>query len=108
MVNFGKKIKSIQKINLTTIENILNQYCNNVFPDFLNLDVEGLDFEILKSIDFSKSLPKVICVEAAEYSPIGAGLKRNELIIFLEKNGYHEYANTNLNAIMVKKDFWFI
>lgn len=97
-----------KKIQLTTIQKVLDKYNNGFFPDFLSLDVEGLDFEVLKTIDFNKSTPKIICVEAAEYSPIGAGKRRNELIDFLINKNYFEYANTNLNAIMVRKDFWFI
>lgn len=95
-------------ISLVTIKEIIDKYCNGIFPDFMSLDAEGMDYEILKSIDFSGSVPKVICVEAAEYSPIGAGDKRIELIDFLVEKGYYEYANTNLNAIMVKRDFWFL
>ena len=108
MYAHGKEVREVVKINLTTINQILIKYCKNIFPDFLTIDVEGMDFQILQTIDFSKSYPKVICVEAAEYSPIGAGKRRNELITFLEEHGYHEYANTNLNAIMVKNEFWFI
>jgi hypothetical protein len=67
-----------------------------------------LDYKILQSIDFGTQYPKVICVEAAEYSPIGAGARRSELIDFLVSKGYYEYANTNLNAIMVKNEFWYI
>ncbi len=104
----GKRLDRVYKIKLTTITSILNHYCNGIFPDFLSIDVEGLDFKILKSIDFEKSSPKVICVEASEYSPEGSGARRKELIKFLGDKGYYEYANTNLNAIMVKKDFWFI
>ena len=96
------------KIKVTTIQKILDEFNNGVFPDFLTLDAEGLDFEILETIDYINSAPKVICVEAADYSPIGAGKRRTELIDFLVSKGYYEYANTNLNAIMVKKDFWFI
>lgn len=108
-VNTGKYfIEKTIKVKVTTISNILDKYNNGIFPDFLSLDVEGLDFEILKTIDFNNSTPKVICVEAAEYSPIGAGERRNELIDFLVSKDYYEYANTNLNAIMVKKNFWFI
>jgi FkbM family methyltransferase len=101
-------IAETKKIRVTTISEILQEYRNGIFPDFLSLDVEGMDLEILKSIDYLKSSPKVICVEAAEYSPIGAGNRRTELIDFLSQQGYLEYANTNLNAIMVKKDFWLI
>jgi FkbM family methyltransferase len=101
-------ITNTLKIKVTTIQNILCEYNNGVFPDFLTIDAEGLDFEILKTIDYANNAPKVICVESADYSPIGAGKRRTELIDFLIQNGYYEYANTNLNAIMVKRDFWFI
>lgn len=108
MVENGKELAEIKRIKLTLLSNILHKYCDNKFPDFMSIDVEGMDFQILQSIDYSKSFPKVICVEAAEYSPIGAGARRNELIDFLTSKGYYEYANTNLNAIMVKKEFWFV
>lgn len=108
MIINGKYLSEIKKIKVTTISNVLKKYFDGIFPDFLNLDAEGLDFEILQSIDFEKSFPKVICVEAAEYSPIGAGKRKHHLIEFLVSKGYYEYANTNLNAIMVKNEFWFI
>jgi FkbM family methyltransferase len=108
-VNTGK-YEIIEEINIPiiTINKIIDTHCDGIFPDFLTLDAEGLDFEILKSIDFEKSHPKLICVEVADYSPTGAGRKRIEIIDFLESKDYFEYASTNLNAIMVKKEFWFI
>ncbi|MBT6005058.1 MAG: FkbM family methyltransferase [Prolixibacteraceae bacterium] len=96
------------KVKLTTIQKILDEYNNGIFPDFLTIDAEGMDLEILKTIDYVNNAPKVICVEAADYSPIGAGARRTELINFLVTNRYYEYANTNLNAIMVKNEFWFL
>jgi len=108
MIANGKKLAHTEKIRLTTVSAILAEHFNDTFPDFLSLDAEGMDFSILNSINFEKSLPKVICVEAAEYSPIGAGKRRTELIDFLEKREFYEYANTNLNAIMVYRGFWFI
>ena len=101
-------LKEKRKIKLITVNEVLSKYCNGIFPDFLSLDVEGLDFEIIKSIDFSKYKPKVICIEAAEYSPIGAGKRKTELINHIIDNGYYEYANTNLNSILVLNEFWFI
>ena len=109
LVATGKfKLLAVEKVKLITIEQLIHQYCGGIFPDFLSLDVEGLDFDILRSVPFEKYAPKVICVEAAEYSPTGAGARRDDIIDFLVSKGYYEYANTNLNAIMVKKDFWFI
>lgn len=108
MVAQGKPLKEVKRISITTVAKVLEKYCGGQFPDFLSVDVEGLDFEIIQSIDFNNSRPKVICVEASEYSPIGAGAKRVELTDFLVSKGYYEYANTNLNAIMVDRNFWFI
>ena len=102
------KVEAIKRIKLTTIEKVIDEYNKGIFPDFLSIDVEGLDLDILHSIPFNRFWPKVICAEAAEYSPIGAGERKNELINFLVSKGYYEYANTNLNAIMVKNEFWFI
>jgi FkbM family methyltransferase len=108
LIKFGKKLKEIKKIQITGIEQILITYFKEAGPDLLTIDVEGLDLEILRAINYVKFAPKIICVEAAEYSPIGAGERKNQIIEFLETKNYYEYANTNLNAIMVLKDFWFI
>ncbi|CAN5455491.1 hypothetical protein BH10BAC4_BH10BAC4_06180 [soil metagenome] len=108
MIADGKQLAEVRKVKLTTISYVLMKYFDSKFPDFMSIDVEGMDFDILKSIDYESAFPKIICVEAAEYSPIGAGVRRSDLIDFLVSKGYYEYANTNLNAIMVKKEFWFI
>jgi FkbM family methyltransferase len=102
------RITDVKKIKLTTVEKIIDEYNHGKFPDFLSIDVEGMDQEILHAIPFNRYWPKIICAEAAAYSPIGAGERKNELINFLVSKGYYEYANTNLNAIMVKNEFWFI
>ncbi len=102
------RIIETRKIILETVGDILSKYNNNIFPDFMSLDVEGLDTEIIKSIHFKKIWPKVICIEAAEYSPIGTGARKSDLIDYIVAQGYYEYANTNLNSILVKNEFWFI
>lgn len=107
MVSNNQTLSHIEKVNVTTIDAVINKHFNGVFPDFLSMDTEGMDMQILQSINFQKSAPKIICVEAADYSPIGSGERRTELIDFLVSKGYYEYANTNLNAIMVRNSFWF-
>ncbi|MBB1284663.1 FkbM family methyltransferase [Flavisolibacter sp. BT320] len=102
------KVEEVIKIKVLTVEHVLSKYWKDDFPDFLTLDAEGMDLEILKSIRFSIHRPKVMCVEAAEYSKIGAGKRRRDLIDYITSQNYYEYANTNLNAILVDKDFWFI
>lgn len=101
-------ISETHQIPTQTIDQVIAKHFNNEWPDFLSLDVEGLDFEILKSINLNAAGPKVICVEAAEYSDIGAGKPRTDILDMLSNSGYTQYATTNLNAIFVRNNFWFI
>jgi FkbM family methyltransferase len=87
---------------------ILDEYCAGSFPDFLSLDVEGMDFQILQQIPFECTKPKVICVETISYSTTGHGAKDENIARFLTNNGYLVYADTNVNTIFVLRDFWQI
>ena len=72
----------------------------------MSLDVEGLDEMILKSINYEKSCPSVICVETISFSENGDGVKNKPIIEFLESKGYLLFADTYINTIFVKKDKW--
>jgi len=60
---FQERIKK-KKIKTQTLTKIMdNSQYKGKQIDFLNIDVEGADLETLKSLDFSRYSPKVICVE---------------------------------------------
>ncbi|MFS8130963.1 MAG: FkbM family methyltransferase [Candidatus Dojkabacteria bacterium] len=100
----GHKILEKQIVKVDTYESIVKNYFDKKAPDFMSLDVEGLDEEILRSIDFKKHAPKVICVETITYSKKGDGVKEKDLIKFIEDQGYRLHADTNLNSIFIRKD----
>lgn len=102
----GHPITSVKKIEVNTLPNIIHKYCNNHFPDFLSLDIEGMDEIILKSINYDENFPVVICVETISFSENGNGIKNRTIIEFLESKGYLVYADTYINTIFVKKDKW--
>jgi hypothetical protein len=58
-------IKPIGSLSIPVwhINEIVKTYCEGIFPDFLFTDLEGLDYEVLESADFSFTKPKVICSE---------------------------------------------
>lgn len=107
-LNMGLHLKEKVRVEVTTVDSIVSQYFNGKFPDLLNIDVEGLEWDILESIDFeSSNTPKVICLETAEHSMKGNGSKRENVIQYVVNCGYHSYADTHFNSILVKKDFWY-
>ena len=100
------KIVEIKKIKTKSIQSILHDYTNNIFPDLLSLDAEGLDEIILHSIDFETNCPIIICIETLSFSQNGNGEKNYSLIKYLESKGYLYYADTNINSIFVLKNKW--
>jgi FkbM family methyltransferase len=101
----GYTIKEKIRVKVFPINHILDKHFNGKFPDFLTIDVEGFEMEILQNIDYSKAFPKVICVETSEFSLKGIGEKRQDLIDFIKSNGYHLYADTYLNSIFIHEEF---
>ena len=100
------KILKKLPIKVLSLKTLVNINCKGIFPDFLNLDVEGLDEQIIRSIDFENSRPTVICLETISYSETGNGIKSSEIIKFIEQKGYMVYADTYINTIFVLKNKW--
>jgi len=63
-VSREEDIISIQEISTLTLEYILDTYLpKDQEIDFLNIDVEGFDLNVLKSNNWKKYKPKVIAIE---------------------------------------------
>lgn len=61
----GQEVELVDKLRipLVPINQIIEEYLDNKTPHFLSVDAEGVDWEILTSLDFKKHLPNVICFE---------------------------------------------
>ena len=97
-----QKIEVVIKIPLVTINSIMEEY----FPegvDILSIDTEGYDLEILKSLNFAKYQPKIICVETLRHDAEGNLKKSPEINGFLIGQRYSFYADTRVNSIFVRK-----
>jgi FkbM family methyltransferase len=100
------QITAVVKTQLNSLHHIIETINHGVFPHFLNLDAEGIDELIIKSIDYSVKYPIVMCVETISFSTSRKGIKNKPLIDFILDRGYLVYADTYINTIFVKKDIW--
>ena len=96
-----KKIGEI-KVPVDTYNSVVEEYLNAKPPDILFLDAEGLDEIIIRSIDYTKYAPKIICVETFAF---GVGVKNYDLIDYLIGNNYKIHADTFINTIFILKSF---
>lgn len=100
---FGdQRVEDIKYIDLISIEELLKKYFSD-FPDFLSIDTEGMDETILKSIDFEKYRPKVICTEIIEQTNDDKFVENRSIIDLMVSKDYVFYANTHINGIFVDK-----
>ena len=82
-------IKEVIKVK--RVDKILDSYLHNNEIDFLNIDVEGLDCEVLKSNNWSKYRPKRFLVEILDSSLYD--LNNHPIVKFMKKKNYSVYAN---------------
>lgn len=105
-VKEGHKLLGEVMLPMLTVSDISQQYFHGQWPDFLSLDVEGMDLDILRSLPYDNDRPHVICVETISYSTDRSGKKDKPLIEFLQSKGYFVYADTYINSIFVRKMSW--
>jgi FkbM family methyltransferase len=99
-------LKAVKKIEVVTANEILEKYFKDKSHFFISIDVEGLDEEIVKSIDYDRYRPAVLCVETLVRT-VDGGLQKNEAIsVHLHQHGYFTYADTGVNTIYVRKEFY--
>lgn len=105
--SFGTyKVIRTDRVRLITLPKIIDQYCKQI-PDLLSIDIEGLDLPVLKSLDFSKYPIPVICAETCAYSETHVRAKNKEIIDFMTQKGYFVYADTYINTIFVRTDWYY-
>lgn len=98
---YNRTLKGVIKVPLFTINDIFKKHHRPGFDILLSVDVEGMDFDIIRSIDFSNYAPVVICIETAEFSNNLDGKKRTEIFDFLYSKNYRLYADTYINSIFL-------
>lgn len=98
---FDDNIKEID-VRLFDINQIIEEHYQEHGIDFLNIDVESLDFEILETMNFDKYKPKVICIEPSDcFSHLDNHKNSDRINKFLQHYSYHLVAETSANMIFL-------
>ena len=92
------KIEKVVKMPLVNINKIIGTHLDGRAPDYLSIDVEGLDYEILKTLDYSTYRPKIICTETLVTSTMKMDAQTGE---FLKTKGYSLRGMTFANSIFL-------
>ena len=99
----GEIIKKT-KIKTTTLTKVLDNYLySNKKIDFINIDVEGFDYQVIKSLNLKKYKPTLIIIEDLDFSLKKP--KKSKIFNYLNRNDYYLYAKTINSLYFLEKNF---
>ena len=100
--NPSLSIERTESVESVTIDELISEYFPDKAPELMNIDVEGMEMTILKSIDFTKFRPMMIICEMIGYrNGLTVGEKDQDILSFMKSAGYEEFAFTGINSIFI-------
>lgn len=99
------RIEQVVQVPIRNINSVIAENFEQP-PEFVSLDVEGLDYSILQSLDFRRHRPLVFCIETLTYTEDRTERKLDEIIDWMKGQDYMLYADTFINSIFVERQAW--
>lgn len=96
----------IIKVPLIPLARVVKEHFSQRALNFVSIDVEGLDLNILRTFDFDACRPEAFCVETMSYNDQLKTYKRTEVTDFMLSKSYMVFADTRVNTIFARNDLF--
>lgn len=90
----GFTIQRETSVLVRPLKDILFRYAKNLYVDFLSLDVEGMEMDVLRSNDWQRYRPRFLCIETSW----GTNRRQNGVTTYLRKQKYALLFDNGLNS----------
>lgn len=90
-------VERVVRVPLLDINSVIHRHFGRA-PNLLSIDTEGFELPILKSLDFARFRPEVVCVDVLEF---GTGRVRNAVIELMLEKDYSIRGATFVNAVFI-------
>lgn len=90
------KLRNKYPVKVIGINEIIKRYVRTKKVDYLNIDAEGVSYEILKSINYRLFKPSLISVEKEN---MGMDIKDDKCVIFMKSKGYALLSSTPMTHV---------
>lgn len=94
----GRMLQRVIKLPLVNVNKALRENFPSGGPDLFSIDVEGLDYDILKTLDFERFRPAVFCVETSE---LGNGAVNEAVLELMRQKRYTLRGGTFVNSVFL-------
>ena len=100
-------IESVKKIKVLPLQAVVDTYFSSGNgPHFISIDVEGLDYQILKTLDLAKYSETIFCIETINYTEDNSEKKNEDIFNYFLERGFMVYSDTYINTIFINKNYW--
>jgi len=91
-----------ETINVLTLDSVIDKYAKNKKIDFIDIDCEGKDLEVLQGLNLTKNDVELISIEMHGYD---VNIKKKSELIFeiMEKNRFKNIYGTYPDTMIFKK-----
>lgn len=85
-------LKNQSRVAVKNINELIEEHFQSEYPKLIDIDTEGMDYELLEALDTYRYQPDIICAEA----------NTKQFYKMMENKGYKIYAVTLENTIFIK------
>lgn len=104
-VQDGWTLHGKKEISVLSLSEILGVHLpNGRNIDFMTIDVEGLDLDVIRSNDWHKYTPRIVVIEALDCHTVNDALSSQPVCI-LKQYGYEVVAKTKNSVFLEKNNF---
>ena len=96
LIQMGGKLNREIEVPVTTMREVFSKWLKGKTVDFCTIDTEGMDLKVLKSNDWTKYRPRVLCVEAVEIAGTVTDANVETVASFMRNAGYKKVQITKI------------
>lgn len=98
-IDEGCTLVDTLSIAVKPLADVLEEHAKDIKISFFNIDTEGYDMNVLKSNDWAKFRPELICIESYDYKEYSDDSKADEQERYLNEHCYKKIYANELNSI---------
>ncbi|MDD4989683.1 MAG: FkbM family methyltransferase [Candidatus Pacebacteria bacterium] len=99
----GHKLVETKNVPIKPLRKVFAEYADKKEIDFMSVDTEGYDLEVLQTNDWNLYRPRFVVVETMEAGDRLFSRKLTTIDPFMKSVGYEKVADTYLNTIYADK-----
>jgi FkbM family methyltransferase len=104
--SYGHDFRSTRTIVCRPLQDIIDEFASGQHLDLLSIDCEGMDLDVLQSLDFSKTRPTSVLIEDFDgYYAIRDCLSVSPIQTFMRQTGYRPIAQILFTALYVAENW---